>query len=68
MNPDLMPCPKCGSTNIIHAPTITGNPKRPKWTTVCEDCGFSGGTSGTVADADRSWNRRAGAAHDEPAP
>jgi dihydroxy-acid dehydratase len=46
MNPDLMPCPKCGSTNIIHAPTITGNPKRPKWTTVCEDCGFSGGTSG----------------------
>lgn len=56
----LMPCPKCGGKNMIHAPTIHGNPKRPKWTVVCEDCGFCGGTSGTVADADASWNKRAG--------
>ena len=59
MNENLKPCPRCGSANLFHSPSILGNPKRPKWAVVCEDCGFSGRECGTTADADCSWNKRA---------
>ena len=58
MSEKLKPCPRCGSRNIIHAPTARRNPKRPKWSTMCEDCRFSAGVAGTVADADQSWNKQ----------
>lgn len=53
MNFKLLPCPFCGSTNIISAPT-RGFPVA----TECNTCGCEGPSKLTYKEADEAWNRR----------
>lgn len=58
--PDLLPCPFCGSENIDPKGWASTNSAGP----ACDDCGASaGGVSGTLQDNIARWNTRANVSH-----
>jgi len=57
----LMPCPKCGSTNLCRKAFWDPFRKdRTLWQLVCEDCGFLGPCGTDVDDANELWNEQGG--------
>jgi Lar family restriction alleviation protein len=53
----LQPCPFCGGKASVESETWTAN--NPAYWVRCFECGVSGVTGFTKADAIAAWNRRA---------
>ena len=63
MSNGLVPCPECGSENLIHEPVDLAD-YGTGWLVACEDCGHEGPTCLSVGAADYWWNRRAETNHE----
>lgn len=51
--PEVMPCPECGSTDIL---TISGHISSFRWWVRCCGCGRQGSCCKTEEDAISAWN------------
>ena len=52
--PEVMPCPECGSTDIL---TISGHISSFRWWVRCCGCGRQGSCCKTEEDAIAAWNK-----------